>query len=991
MATIKEVYDMATESDNTVVDSADENEKILVSDDSKLALVPKESFNPYLLAPTTSMFGGTSKYSKEQDGYEPEIKKYRRKRKGEVGGTNRDKRDKKEGKQPVAIKEGPKKDSSGNKIFANFWANTPELPITASIAQVKTGQSPEVNLYEAISDILTKHKIEGNPAAEIKDLVQVAVGQICALRSSVHNMEDRMNKMEERMNAQAPAPTFAAIAKSASASKTPLTKQTEEVATPSSAAKTTEINRVHAKAVKPSSLANKPTRLRPRPVLPTVIVRSSSEEIQSAAQLKNKLESTISPSSLGVKIITSRLTTYKGVVLQVQTEDMANKIKDAINQNNVLKEVCNARKPKVRLPQLIIFDIEKREEGITREFEEQALMNKIKASNILPEGETKVLFRKKGRGNREHWIVEVSPNIFAHIKNEKRLQCGFGSLRFKEYIEPMRCFKCHRFGHGKTTCVQEDELCSKCPGIHSHKMCQNTTLCNLGRSQVATLELPELFPNNKPDIYLIQEPYLRKGEIYGLPTSWKFITAPLGKTFIAISNGTIGVHTKHIGQHIAAAELTNNSNDKFTIVSVYFPPSLSKEQAANELEEVMIKVGTNRIVIGGDVNVRSLLWSPEIDDHRTYDEGGPLIDLILKYNLLVLNDPSSLPTFESRQGSSWIDVTLASQHMHDRISNWKVVLSGSSDHNYITFTLASTYVPSSQAISHLSKRKLGKLGDVVKHIFALSEKEICSIKSKTDLENWVNKITEVINNMLLQAQPKQHRSLRVPWWDSELETQRKKTRALRARYNRCRNQTERQTRRTLYKKNETIYKRMLKAKSRACFEKLCMQLTKTNAFSLPYKLATKKTKRQVILHEVIDKNGTRTKSLKETIDTIIQTLFPSENSSNETNEQSKIRENVLNYETDIIDPTRNEIMAVIKQFSRRKAPGLDNTTIEMVEEIHKRCPDLLTTIYNKCLDLGHFPKSWKIAKLVLLNKPGKEPTSPKAYRPICLISNLEKS
>ncbi|GBM52210.1 Retrovirus-related Pol polyprotein from type-1 retrotransposable element R1 [Araneus ventricosus] len=494
----------------------------------------------------------------------------------------------------------------------------------------------------------------------------------------------------------------------------------------------------------------------------------------------------------------------------------------------------------------------------------------------------------------------------------------------------------------------------------------NFLQCNLGRSQIATLELPELFPNNKPDVYLVQEPYLRKGEIYGLPNNWKIITAPLGKTLIAISNGTIGVHTKHVSKHIAAAELTNTNKDKVTIVSVYFPPSVSKEQAASELEEVLIKVGTNRILIGGDVNVRSLLWSPELDDHRTHDEGGPLIDLILKYNLLVLNDPVSLPTFESRQGSSWIDVILASLSIHDKVDNWKVVLSGSSDHNYITFSRANSYIPSNQAISHLSRRRLSKLGDLIMHTFANAENEIRNINSKSELENWVNKITEVINSALFKAQPKTHRILRVPWWDSELETQRKKTRALRARYNRCKNQSERLNRRIIYKKNESIYKRMLKSKSRACFEKLCLQITKTNPFGLPYKLATKKTKRQVILHEVIDQNGIKTTSLNDTIEAIIQSLFPKENRADENSEHRKVREIVLNYETEIFDPdfTKSEIMAVIKQFSKRKAPGLDNISIEMIEAIHKKCPEVLTVIYNKCLDLGHFPNSWKVATLV---------------------------
>ncbi|GBN58853.1 hypothetical protein AVEN_64692-1 [Araneus ventricosus] len=57
---------MATDSDSTLVDSGDENESMLASvNQQPQSPVPKESFNPFLLVPTTSMFGGVS--SKEGD------------------------------------------------------------------------------------------------------------------------------------------------------------------------------------------------------------------------------------------------------------------------------------------------------------------------------------------------------------------------------------------------------------------------------------------------------------------------------------------------------------------------------------------------------------------------------------------------------------------------------------------------------------------------------------------------------------------------------------------------------------------------------------------------------------------------------------------------------------------------------------------------------------------------------------------------------------
>ncbi|GBO15243.1 hypothetical protein AVEN_202766-1 [Araneus ventricosus] len=162
------------------------------------------------------------------------------------------------------------------------------------------------------------------------------------------------------------------------------------------------------------------------------------------------------------------------MVLQVQTTEMAQKLQEAINGHDQLKDICGARKPKERIPHIMVYDIEKCGEGVTREEEEQSFLEKVKKSNLLPEGEMKVLFRKKGSGNREHWVISMEPVLFKQIKGEKRIQFGFGSFRFREFLEPMKCFRCHKFGHGRKTCVVDKDLCSKCPGMHSFRECKST-------------------------------------------------------------------------------------------------------------------------------------------------------------------------------------------------------------------------------------------------------------------------------------------------------------------------------------------------------------------------------------------------------------------------------------------------------------------------------------------------------------------------------------
>ena len=48
-------------------------------------------------------------------------------------------------------------------------------------------------------------------------------------------------------------------------------------------------------------------------------------------------------------------------------------------------------------------------------------------------------------------------------------------------------------------------------------------------------------------------------------------------------------------------------------------------------------------------------------------------------------------------------------------------------------------------------------------------------------------------------------------------------------------------------------------------------------------------------------------------------------------------------------------------------------------------------MYTECFKQSIFPKTWKLAKLIILLKdPNKEKTNPKSYRPICLINQFGK-
>ncbi|GBM36527.1 hypothetical protein AVEN_46005-1 [Araneus ventricosus] len=388
----------------------------------------------------------------------------------------------------------------------------------------------------------------------------------------------------------------------------------------------------------------------------------------------------------------------------------------------------------------------------------------------------------------------------------------------------------------------------------------------MGRSQAGTQELPNLTFGRYPDVYIVQEPYIPKGKSFGLPLKWRTVTSHTGKVLISVRHSAIAILVRTITDHVVAVELSMGG-DHITF-----------------------------LLLAGDANTSSSLWGPAVQDHRHHDEGGPLIDFILARNLYFWNDSASLPTFETDRGQSWIDITLSSQSLVPRKVRWEVSRTLLSDHNLISFSLTG-----SSGATHVSGpprlgfRRLLRLAKDTAEFYAAHAPKLHSLTSKSRLEAWILRLENFLHMALSSGTASSVSLPTVPWWDGELESQRKKTRALRARFQRCRNQMELHLRRQLYKREEARYKYLIKLKSRRCFEIFCTEISKIHPFKLPYKLAAGKIRTATIMQSVQKADGTFTTSMEETVTTIVARLFPLDHSHSETLEQREVRRLVAEY------------------------------------------------------------------------------------------------
>ena len=76
--------------------------------------------------------------------------------------------------------------------------------------------------------------------------------------------------------------------------------------------------------------------------------------------------------------------------------------------------------------------------------------------------------------------------------------------------------------------------------------------------------------------------------------------------------------------------------------------------------------------------------------------------------------------------------------------------------------------------------------------------------------------------------------------------------------------------------------------------------------------------------------------------------------------------------------------------TKNKAPGISGITPQQIKALPSNCRVILKEIYDSILATGQFPDKPMIIKMIFIRKPGKDPSNPLSYRPICLLEIILK-
>lgn len=492
---------------------------------------------------------------------------------------------------------------------------------------------------------------------------------------------------------------------------------------------------------------------------------------------------------------------------------------------------------------------------------------------------------------------------------------------------------------------------------------------NVGRGREATDLLRRTAEVEGADIVVIQEPYKHLSAWPG----WRLYAHEKVATLVNESRDAI-----RLTQHSVPGLITV-SVCGVRLANVYIAPETNMERAV-AAAEALARATDGALVICGDFNAKCAAWGGETNDER----GAKLMDLIGREGLEVLNDPFSLPTFDTANGRSWIDVTLARQA---DVTRWEV--SGHetlSDHRLISYTVGEQ-VASEPAAKRfiIGKANWTKFGvECRQHMSGL---DFDSLGAEEAAAAFQDAALKACKNSIPTGKTRAARS--NTWWNGNLRRLRRDTRHARIMAQAERDPQARAAATETYKTRRREYKRAIKEAKINSLKKALADGDPRDPWGVAYKMMTA-GKRKIATWATMQKNagGEWTGDRRSTAAALIEKYFPADEAHIDTDENRRTRtESRRPWPAGRQDPgiTYGEMSRTLRSMPKRKAPGADGFPAAGLVHLLGSAGTELGQVLNKCLNEGKFPRVWKRAQVAWLPKPSGD-----SLRPICLLPTIGK-
>ncbi|KYB24913.1 hypothetical protein TcasGA2_TC034914, partial [Tribolium castaneum] len=558
-------------------------------------------------------------------------------------------------------------------------------------------------------------------------------------------------------------------------------------------------------------------------------------------------------------------------------------------------------------------------------------------------------------GNTKTAIIQSTKVTADALVQSKELRIGLTLCQIRPRQPENKCFRCWETGHRADTCKGPDrsKLCLKC-GKNDHKAaeCKNEMFCpicnlNANRSRRAHDILHKTASETNSDIVLLSEPNL------------KVVDNPRYLHDIR-KDTAINILSKHVQLKCSGSGsgFTWISTSVVTVYSCYISPNSTIGEFINVLESLTTSMQTQSdpVIVTGDFNAKSTEWGMPYSDRR----GSLLADWIAQHDLTAVNKHDEY-TFQRGRAQSIIDLTLVPTYLVHKLSNWRTLDAESlSDHKYIAFTWDDNAGTTCQTSGYTGW-----------NLKRLDKDKLLSKLREATCESTPASLNKILQRACNAAMPKKRcfRNRRpVYWWNEKIANLRKN--ALKFRRTITRLRSKRQvsvmlidgTTSKLKQAQKMLRDEIQKAKSEK-WKELCLSL-EDDLWGNGYQTVMKRTGQACPF-----------KLPREQLNNIVAILFPLHADVDWIKENCK----------PIPDFTHDELRDAARRLKSGKAPGPDGVPGEIIKIMVEERPDTLLEIFNRCAKDSTFPDCWKIARLILLPKPGKLNRTANAFRPICIL------
>lgn len=466
------------------------------------------------------------------------------------------------------------------------------------------------------------------------------------------------------------------------------------------------------------------------------------------------------------------------------------------------------------------------------------------------------------------------------------------------------------------------------------------------------------------------------------------------------------VNASYVNDRILHVTMTLNKNKRTHLVSVYAPDTSKPQEAKDEfyyiLQHTIDQIpNSDEIIILGDLNARvgdNVIpgIKERFNEEPVNENGNQLIEFCLQNCLRINNTfydhkPQHKYTFMNTRGQkSTIDYVITNSGIHPkRIHDVRVLSSANlgTDHNLVLMKIAmcltatkTQQCPQDRVIEKFNTESFEQQS--TKHLFQKRLRD-CIVENSINCSDTVNEAwTKVLSNILKSAEEaigkrqiksSNRRRKYKPWFCEEVKTL-----------------SEEKKRSYLsYRQGNITYNEYVVTRNRVNSGISAIKRESWERFSsdMEHDLYGGQKKVWNMLRN-LQKPLNEAVSFSKISTSEWETYFKDLYGSNDNN--------TLELETSLaISGTQHpeinidEVTKTVTKLKNRKSPGIDQITNEMIKYGGKECWSELCKLYNKIIQQGEVPESWKTSITVPIFKKGDR-SLPNNYRGITLLSSVMK-